>query len=84
MRRVPIGEFDFKFVEAEVFHHRKSKIDAGFHFFLDLRWSTENVRVILRKAADTEQAVKDAAALVAIDGAKFSEAHGQIAVTMEL
>src|SRR5713226_7947879 len=84
MRSVPIGKLDFKFVEAEVFHHRESKIDAGFDFFFDLRWSAENVRVVLREAANAEQAVQDAAAFVAIDGAELGEAHGEIAVAVEL
>src|SRR6266849_3477277 len=84
MRSVPIGELDFKFVEAEVFHHRESKIDAGFHFFFNLRRSAENVRVVLGEAANAEQSVKDTAALVAIDGAEFGEAHGKIAVAVQL
>src|SRR5229473_3274674 len=84
MRSVPIGELDFKLVETEVFHYREGEIDAGFHFFFNLRGSAENVRVVLRKAANAQQAVQDAAALVAIDGAEFGETHGKIAVAVKL
>ena len=83
VRGVPIGKLDFEFVEAEIFHYGEGEIDAGFHFAFDLRRRTENVRVILREAADAEQAVEHAAAFVAIDGAKLGEAHGQIAIAVQ-
>src|SRR5580658_4618923 len=75
MRGVPIGELDFVFVEAEIFHYGESEIDAGFDFSFDLRRGAENVRIVLGEAADTEKAVKHAAAFVAIDGAEFSESN---------
>ena len=84
MRGVPIGKLDFEFVETEIFHDGEGEIDAGFDFGFDLRRHAENVGVVLREAADAEQAVKDAAALVAIDGAKLGEAHGKIAVAVQL
>src|SRR5467141_176084 len=84
MRSVPIGELDLKFVEAKVFHYREGEIDAGFHFFFNLRGSAENVRVVLGEASNAEKAVQDSATLVAIDGAEFGEAHGKIAIAVEL
>ena len=83
MRGVPIGELHFKFVEAEVLHYREGKVNAGFDFLFNLRRSAENVRVVLGEAAHAEQAVQDAAALVAIDGAEFGETDGKIAVAVE-
>src|SRR5216683_3035017 len=84
MRGVPVGELDFEFVEAKIFHDGVGEIDAGLDFRFDLRRHAENVRVVLRESADAEQAMKHATSFVAIDSAKFSEAHGKIAVTAEL
>src|SRR6266478_5373748 len=84
MRWIPIGVFDFKFFEAEMFHDGESKIDAGLDFGFDLRGHAEDMRVVLGEAADAQQAVEHAAALVTIDGAEFGKAHGQIAVAVEL
>jgi hypothetical protein len=42
------------------------------------------VGVVLGEAADSQQAVKHAAALVAVDGAEFGEAYGKIAVAAQL
>src|SRR5579863_3343224 len=84
MCSIPIRKLDFEFVKTEIFHYGESKIDAGFHFAFDLRWCAENVRVVLRETADTQETVQDAAALVAIDSAEFGETHGKIAVTVEL
>src|SRR6202035_2243346 len=84
MRSVPIGKLDFKLVEAEVFHYSECKIDAGFHFFLNLRRGAEDMRVVLGEATHAKKTVKDAAAFVAVDGAEFGETHGKIAVAVEL
>ena len=84
MRSVPIGKLDFEFVEAEIFHDGESEIHAGFDFGFDLRGHAEDVRVVLGEAAHAEQSVEDAAALVAIDSAKFGEAHGKIAIAVQL
>ena len=75
MLGIPIGKFDFEFVEAEIFHHGESEIDASFDFGFDLLRSAENVGVVLGEAADAQQAVEHAAALVAINGAEFRQAH---------
>src|SRR5437660_4939220 len=40
--------------------------------------------ISLGETTHAEQAVKDAAALVAIDGAEFGEAYGKVAVAVEL
>ncbi len=84
MGGIPVGELDFEFVETEIFHHGEGEIDAGFDFAFDLRRRAENVRVVLREAADAEEAVEHAAALVAIDGAEFGEPHGKIAIAVQL
>src|SRR6266436_4150074 len=84
MRGVPVGELDLEFVEAKIFHDGVDKIHAGFDFRFDLRGHAENVRVVLRESADAEQAVKHAASFVAIDSAKFGEAHGKITIAAQL
>ena len=80
MLGVPIGKFDLKFVEAEIFHDCVGEIDAGFHFGLDLRCHAEDVRVVLRETPHAEQTMQHAAAFVAIDGAEFSKPDRQIAI----
>src|SRR5713226_7814656 len=84
MRGIPIGEFDFEFVEAEIFHHGEREIDAGFDFGFDLRGHAKDVRVVLGEAADAQQAVEHAAAFVAINGAEFGETDGQVPVAVQL
>src|SRR6266566_4412237 len=84
MRGVPVGELDFEFAEAKIFHDGVGEVDAGFDFRLDLRGHAENVGVVLRETADAEQAVKHPAAFVAIDGAKFGETHGKITIAAQL
>src|SRR5450631_4279582 len=80
MQNIPVGKLDFKIVETKSFHHRESKIDAGFHFAFDLRGHAENVGVVLGETAHAQQAVQDAAAFITVDGAQFREAHGQLAI----
>src|SRR5271163_483711 len=84
MGGVPVGEFDFELVEAEIFHDGQGELEAGFHFALDLRRHAEDVGVVLGEAADAEQAVENAAAFIAIDGAEFGEANGKLAITVQL
>src|SRR5229473_3197694 len=84
MRGIPIGELDFEFVEAEIFHHGKGEIDAGFDFGFNLRGHAENVRVVLGEAADAQQTVEHAAALVAIDSAKLGKTDGKVPVAVQL
>ncbi len=42
------------------------------------------MRVVLREAADAQQAVQHAGALVAIDGAELGQAHGQFAIAAQV
>ncbi len=44
----------------------------------------EDVGIVLSETADAQQTVQDAGALVAVDGAELAQAHGQIAVAMQL
>jgi len=46
-----------------------AEIDAGFDFFFDLRRHAKNVGVVLSEAANAQEAVENAAALVTIDRA---------------
>src|ERR1700730_14703603 len=84
MLGIPIGELDFEFIEAKIFHHRERESDAGFYFRFNLRLGAEDVGVILGKPADAEQTVQRAAAFVTIDSTKFRNADRQIAIAAEL
>lgn len=84
VRRVPIGKLDFEFIEAEIFHDGEGKVDAGLDFGFDLRRHAEYVCVVLREPAHAEKSVEHAASLVAINGAELGEAHGQIAIAVQL
>src|SRR6516165_2423217 len=84
MLRIPVRELDLELIEAEIFHDGEGEVDAGFDFGLDLLRHTEDVGVVLRETADAEEAVENATPLVAVDGAEFSEADGQIAIAAEL
>src|SRR5260370_313879 len=75
MGLIPIGELDFEFVEAEIFHDGEGELDAGLDFGFDLRGHAEDVRVVLGEAADAEQAVEHAAAFVTIDGAELGTVY---------
>ena len=54
--------------------------EAVHDFVLDLLRRAEDVRVVLREAADAKQAVHHAGALVAIDGAELAQPHRQVAI----
>src|SRR5260370_22794710 len=81
---IPIRTLDFEFVEANILPDGEGAIHASLDFRFDLRGHTEDLRVVLSEPADAEQAVEHAAALRAINGAELGEAHGQIAVAVEL
>src|SRR5580704_7097390 len=83
MRLVPIGKLDLELLEAKIFHHSEGEVDASFDFTFDLRRHAENVRVVLSETAHAQEAVEHAAAFVAIHGAEFGEAHGQIAIAAQ-
>ena len=80
---IPGRELSLKLIEAEIFQHVQSKIEAGGDFTFDLFRHAEDVRVILGKAANAQQAVHHARALVAIHRAQFAEAHRQVAVRLQ-
>ena len=71
---VPGGELDFELLEAEGFEDGFGEVDAGDDFVFDLLGGAEDVGVVLGKAADAEQAVHGAGALVAVDVAEFGVA----------
>src|SRR5208283_801338 len=75
MLGIPIGKFDFEFVEAKVPHDRECKVDAAFNLRFDLIWRAEYVSVVLGETANAQQTVENAAALVAINGAEFGKAN---------
>ena len=56
------------------------EVDAGFDLVFDLLGGAEDVGVVLREAADAEQAVHGAGALVAVDVAEFGVALREVAV----
>ncbi len=72
--RIPGRQLDLELVKAESFVDGFSEVDAGYDFIFNLGGSAENVRVVLREAADAQQAVHGAGALVAIDVAEFGVA----------
>jgi hypothetical protein len=81
--RVPGGELDLEFVEAEGIQHFEREVEAADNFVFDLIGSAEDVGVVLGKAAHAQQAVHHPGALVTIDGAEFAQAHGQIAIRLQ-
>ncbi len=60
MRRVPVGQLDDVFAEAESLHHGESEIDARLDLGFNLLWHAEYVCVVLREAAHAQQAVQHA------------------------
>ena len=56
------------------------EVDAGYDLVFDLLRGAEDVGVVLGEAADAEQAVHGAGALVAIDVAEFGVALREVAV----
>src|SRR3984957_7037891 len=83
VRFVPVRKFDLELLEAEIFHDGEGEVDACFDFTFDLRRHAENVGVVLSEAAHAQQTMQHAAAFVAVHGAEFGEAHGQIAIAAQ-
>jgi hypothetical protein len=79
---VPGGKLDAVFGEAEGLQDGFGEVDAGVHLVFDLVGSAEDVGVVLGEAADAQQAVHGAGALVAVDVAELGVADGQVAVTL--
>ena len=72
--RVPRGELDLELLEAEGLEHGFGEVEACDDFALNLPGRAEDVRIVLRKAAHTQQAVHGSGALVAVDVAEFGVA----------
>ena len=77
---IPGGELDFEFQKPKRMQDGFGEIDAGFDFGFDLRRHAEDVGVVLGEAANAQQAVHGAGALIAIDVAEFGVALGQVAI----
>ena len=67
-------------VEAELAEHLLRELDRVLDLLHDLLRRAEDVRIVLREAADAEHAVADAVLLVAVDRAELAVADRQVAV----
>ncbi len=74
------GEIRLDVVEAELPEHVLREFYGRLDFLHYLFRGAEDVRVVLREAADAEKPVAHAVLLVAIDGAEFGEAQREVAV----
>src|ERR1039457_5915799 len=79
---IPGGELDFEFVEAEGLEHGRGEVDAGYDFIFNLTRHAEDVRIVLCEAANAQQPMHGAGALVAIDVAELGVARGQVAIAL--
>src|SRR5205807_1822538 len=77
---VPNAELHLIYGKAEALEYGQGKIHAANDFVLDLLRSTEDMGIVLGKAAHAQQAVHHARALVAIHGAQFAQADREVAV----
>ena len=77
------GKLD-EVIKAELAVHLIDEADHADDLVGDLVGAHEDVRVILRKAAHTEQAVQRALQLVAMDKAQLAHAQRQLTVGMRL
>ena len=66
--------------ETEGLEQLQGEVEDSANFGFNLVGLAEDVGVVLGKAADSHQAVKHAAALVAVDGTQLGEAYGQFPV----
>ena len=73
-------EFDADVFKAELFVNLHGQLVEYTGFFGDLVFGAEDVGVVLHEAAYAHQAVQRAGRLVAVAGAEFGQAHGQVAV----
>ena len=81
---IPGGELDLEIGEAEGLKDGLRELDARDHLVFDLLWSAEDVCVILGEAADAEEAVHGAGALVAVHCPQLTKADGKIAIAVRL
>ena len=70
--------------ETENAQHLPGELNAVFNFLFDLFGHAEDVRIILGEAANSQPDVKDAGALIAIDGAKLGKPDGKLAITSQV
>src|SRR3990172_751557 len=70
-------------LEAERAEEEAHELYTALDLGLDLVGAAEDVRVVLREAANAEEAVEDAGSLVAVHGAELRHADGQFAVAAE-
>ena len=82
--RVPRGKFHGVFFKAERFENVHGKFKTLFHFVFHLFRRAENVRIILRKPAHAQKPVQRAGAFIAVNGAQFAKAQGQIPVAAQV
>ena len=69
-------------VEPEGAQRVDRELQAIDDLVLDLLGRAEDMRVVLREAADAEQSVQHARPLVAVHRAQLAEPHGQVAVAV--
>ena len=70
-------------LEAERAEEEAHEVDAALDLGLHLVRPAEDVGVVLREPAHTQQPVQHAGALVAVDGAQLGHTDGQVAVAAE-
>src|ERR1035437_5950382 len=77
---VPGGKFGVVLFEAVRGQDIEGELEAIHYFVFNLVRGAEDVRVVLREAADAEEYVEHAGALVAVDGAELAKPHREVAV----
>ena len=76
----PGRQHDVVFCEAEAAEKEESQVEYAVYLVHNLVRPAEDVGVVLRHAANAQQALDDAAALVAVHRAQLSDSHGQVPV----
>ncbi len=84
VRGIAQGEAVAVVGDAEVAIGALDKLHDGGELFLDLIGRAEDVRIVQGHAAHAAQPAQRSRKLVAIHGAEFGEAHGQIAIAAAL
>src|ERR1035437_10225759 len=77
---IPGGKLRVVLLEAVRGQGIDGELEAVHHFVFNLVRSAEDVGVVLREAADAEESVEHAGALVAVDGAELAKPHREVAV----
>src|SRR5438309_1226645 len=79
----PRREIDARIGVAEGAEELHGEVEDLADLLLGLRPRAEDVRVVLREAADAQHPVQGAAALVAVHRAQLADAQGQLAVAVD-